>query len=277
MAVLPCGWSDTLNIHKYIAKITVRVVVFRRTGHQHKSRKNKIRPHKDKPPSRPLNRVAKFTLENLKGEFGFFHYLLYVELLVFKIGSVGCRSPPDQSFLKVSNSIDWRIKQVKYAPRKVFILENNSYAEITYEELCNRAKKGEPKLFLPLHGMLMEVTKDDYDDFYKAENRQKYLNRQSAANGDISYDMLTTDEFNGEDILIDDAEDVSTQVERLIMAEKLKWAIHTLPDDEQELIRLHFFEDMSQTEIAKLYGMNQSNISRKISKILFKIKNLIDN
>lgn len=26
----------------------------------------------------------------------------------------------------------------KYAPKKVFILENNEYIEITYEELCRR-------------------------------------------------------------------------------------------------------------------------------------------
>lgn len=170
---------------------------------------------------------------------------------------------------------------MKYAPKKVFILENDTYTEITYRELCELTQTGNPayadKLFLPLHGMLMEVTRSDYTDFYKAENRQKYLSRQSAANGDISYDMFTTDDFNGEDILTDDSEDIAIQVERRIMTEKLKLAIHTLSNDEQELIRLNFFEDMPQTEIAKLYGMNQSNVSRKISKTILKIKNLIDN
>ena len=57
---------------------------------------------------------------------------------------------------------------MKYAPKKVFILENNEYVEITYEELCHREatdKSYEDKLFLPLHGMLMEVTEDVYADF----------------------------------------------------------------------------------------------------------------
>lgn len=170
---------------------------------------------------------------------------------------------------------------MKYAPRKVFILENNSYAEITYVELCNRAKKGDPeygdKRFLPLHGMLMEVTKDDYDDFYKAENRQKYLNRQSAANGDISYDMLTTDEFNGEDILIDDTEDVAIQVERLLMAEKLKLCISLLEIQEQELIIALFFRDFSEREWSAKTGIPQKTINDRKSRILAKLKKLLEN
>ena len=68
---------------------------------------------------------------------------------------------------------------MKHTPKKVFILEGNNYKEITYEELCRLTESENAlyadKLFLPLHGMLMEVTKKDYDDFYKAENRRKYL------------------------------------------------------------------------------------------------------
>lgn len=47
-----------------------------------------------------------------------------------------------------------------YAPRKVFILENGGYTELSYEEFCRR-RKTDPsygdKLFLPLYGMIMEV------------------------------------------------------------------------------------------------------------------------
>lgn len=169
---------------------------------------------------------------------------------------------------------------MKYAPKKVFILENGTYTEVTYGELCDRTKTGDPsytdKLFLPLHGMLMEVTKGDYVDFYKAENHQKYLNRQSAANGDISYDMLTTDEFNGEDILIDDAEDVATQVERRIMTDGLNRAIINLSEDEQLLIHRYYYADISETTLATLYGISQQAISKRIRKICVKLKKLLE-
>ncbi len=51
---------------------------------------------------------------------------------------------------------------MKYAPKKVFILSDGNYKEITYEELCrlteDKSSQYADKLFLPLHGMLMEVS-----------------------------------------------------------------------------------------------------------------------
>ena len=125
--------------------------------------------------------------------------------------------------------------------------------------------------------MLMEVTYSVYKDFYKDKRHQKYLYEQSKKNKDISYDMFTTDAFKGEDILIDRNEDVATQVENKIMQDKLHRALLLLTEDEQNLMRLHFFENMSQIEIAKSCGLNQSNISRRIGKILSKLKNLMEN
>ena len=59
---------------------------------------------------------------------------------------------------------------MKYLPRKVFIIENNEYIEITYDEFCYR-KENIPsykyKKFLPLHGMLMEVSQEVYDIFIR--------------------------------------------------------------------------------------------------------------
>ena len=58
---------------------------------------------------------------------------------------------------------------MKYAPKKVFILENGVYKEISYNELkqLEQADKSYmDKLFLPLHGMLMEVTEETYKEYY---------------------------------------------------------------------------------------------------------------
>lgn len=110
---------------------------------------------------------------------------------------------------------------MKYAPKKVFILSDGKYMEISYEELCSLKKD---RRFVLLHGMLMEVSEDTYQDFYRDKRRQKYLYEQARENGDISYDMLTTDRLNGEDILIDRSEDIAVQVENKIMADKLKQA-----------------------------------------------------
>ena len=49
-----------------------------------------------------------------------------------------------------------------------------------------------------------------------------------------------------------------------------------LTEEEKELINLHFYLSIPQTEIAKIYGINQSSISRRINKILIKLKNLME-
>ncbi len=104
---------------------------------------------------------------------------------------------------------------MKKQPKAVYIIENGEYTELTYEEFLRREQicpSYADKLFLPLYGRLMEVSKEDYAEFYRAKRRQKYLDERSADNGDFSYDMLTTDEFSGEDILIADQPDVCDTV-----------------------------------------------------------------
>lgn len=67
---------------------------------------------------------------------------------------------------------------MKYAPKKVFIKENGIYIEITNEEHESRKATDEQyakRKFLPLHGMLMEVDKEFYDEFYRQKDRDEYL------------------------------------------------------------------------------------------------------
>lgn len=168
---------------------------------------------------------------------------------------------------------------MKKEPKAVYIIENGGYTELTYEEFRRREQicpLYADKLFLPLYGRLMEVSQADYEEFYRMKRRQKYLDERSAANGDFSFDSLTTDEFNGEDILIADQPDVCDIVVETMMTDKLRKAVCSLRKDEQKLITEHFYEGVSQTELAQKYGVNQSNISRKIGRILVKIKKLME-
>ena len=41
---------------------------------------------------------------------------------------------------------------------------------------------------------MKKQSKADYEEYYRAKRRQKYLDERSAENGDFSYDMLTTEE-----------------------------------------------------------------------------------
>lgn len=60
----------------------------------------------------------------------------------------------------------------KYAKAKCFILSPEGYQEISYLELCRR-RDMEPdyqnRKFIPLHGMMMEVTPEQYAEFYRKD------------------------------------------------------------------------------------------------------------
>lgn len=168
---------------------------------------------------------------------------------------------------------------MKYTPKKVFILEEGKYMEISYAEFLSRERENEQyrdKRFLSLHGMLMEVTEEDYISYYKDKRRQRYIEERAKKFGTFSYDALTTDEFNGEDILFDPNSDIEAEVQTRYFTEKLRAALFNLSDEERALIKKHFFDGLSQVEISREYGVNQSNISRKIARILLKLKNFIE-
>lgn len=53
----------------------------------------------------------------------------------------------------------------------------------------------------------------------------------------------------------------------------LREGLETLSQEELELIRLRYYEDKTQTEIAKFFGTNQVQISRNEQRVLKKLKN----
>lgn len=166
----------------------------------------------------------------------------------------------------------------KYAKAKCFILSPEGYQEISYLELCRR-RDMEPdyqsRKFIPLHGMLMEVTPEQYAEFYRIQNRQRYMDRRSADNGDISVDMLTTDEFNGADILVDPGESIDELVIHKMQTDKLLDCLSLLDREEQLLIRDLFYNGLTERDDAQKYGVSQVAIHKRKLRILKKLKNMM--
>lgn len=167
-----------------------------------------------------------------------------------------------------------------FAKSKCFIKTDNGYEEITYEELLRR-EEADPsykgRRFLPLHGMLMEVTPEQYRDFYKERRRQKYLYERSRENRDISIDMLTTEQFNGADILVSDGMDIEEQVAYKLLLDKLHSCLSMLTEEEQELIYALFFGEKTEREWSAETGIPQKTINNRKRKILLKLKALLEN
>lgn len=101
-------------------------------------------------------------------------------------------------------------------------------------------------------------------------------NERSRSHKDISYDMLTTDMFNGEDILVDHGTDVAVQTEHKMLLDKLRAVLPLLTDKEQRLIRALYFEGMTERQYAEQEGVYRNAIHKRKVRILAKLKKLLE-
>ena len=63
---------------------------------------------------------------------------------------------------------------MKYAPRKIYIKENNVYVELSYKDFCCRRESDQnymDKLFIPIQGCLLEVMREQYTEFYQDKHK----------------------------------------------------------------------------------------------------------
>ncbi len=168
---------------------------------------------------------------------------------------------------------------MKYAPKKVFILENGNYKEITYNELQKLERSDKSyvdKFFLPLHGMLMEVTEQTYREYYRDKRRQKYIDERSKLNGDVSYNALDTDETLGEDVFADTKTDVEAEVINKMTVAELRKAFLLLSPDERELINILFIDGVTERKASEMYGVSQVAIHKRKNRILAKLKDFLE-
>ncbi len=167
---------------------------------------------------------------------------------------------------------------MKYTPKKIFIKKNGGYAEITCEEFYRRRSTDElfvSKKFIPINSMLMEVTPEQYGDFYKQRRRQRYLKECAVKNGEISIDMLTTDEFCGEEILVDESGRVDELAIQNVMLEKLRDCFGMLTSEEKMLINELFVKELTEREIAARHGVSQVAIHKRKERILNKLRKMM--
>ena len=74
---------------------------------------------------------------------------------------------------------------------------------------------------------------------------------------------------------LDDGENVEDQVLRKMQREMLHKALSLLSDEEEELIRLLFFEDRTEREVAEFMGIYHNAVHKQKKRILHKLKNIL--
>ena len=219
---------------------------------------------------------------NRKGHRAFAVFLLsfFIGMCRRVVSAVGCRSPPFQSGFLHFQKFGLEENTVKYAPRKVYIKENNVYVELSYMDFCCRRESDQSyldKLFIPVQGCLLEVVRGQYADFYKDKERWRYLKKLDTNHSLLSLEGFTDSEGNVLDFIIDETVDVAETVVRAVMVDRLKVALPLLSDGEQALIQAIFFEELSEREVGLRLGITQSVVNKRKAKILAKLRTIIEN
>ena len=169
---------------------------------------------------------------------------------------------------------------MKYAPRKVYIKESDTYVELSYTDFCRRREADQrymDKLFIPVQGCLLEVVWEQYADFYKDKERWRYLKKLDTKNGLLSLEGFTDSEGNVIDFIVDEAVDISESVVHAVMADRLKTALSLLSDSEQALVKAIFYEELSEREVGLRLGITQSVVNKRKAKILTKLRKMLEN
>ena len=166
---------------------------------------------------------------------------------------------------------------MRNAPNKIFMLENGQYIEINYDYYQRLIEENPKRRFILLGGMLMEVSEEDYVQMNREKSRMQYQRKVAKKMGEFAYNSVGADGFDGAVILVDHSLDVSEVVEQRIIVDKLHEAIKMLMDDELELIKALFLDDMSEREYSREKGISHTAIQKKRQKILEKLRKLIEN
>lgn len=86
-----------------------------------------------------------------------------------------------------------------------------------------------------------------------------------APEGDEDHAVSLVESVGGEDRALEHLEDRAT----------LEWALGMIPDRAREIVRMRFFQDLSQAEIARRLGISQMHVSRILREALTRLRALI--
>lgn len=137
-------------------------------------------------------------------------------------------------------------------------------------------------MYLRLNGILIEVSKDVYKNFYKRQRKDRYISvdlktgtSRKKKNGKEVY--LPSREVSLEwcmeqGISFQDDMDVEEQVIKAILEETLRRALQSLTDEELSLIHGIYYERQSVSAMARRKGVSREEIRKRRDRILSKLR-----
>lgn len=151
----------------------------------------------------------------------------------------------DNGAIKVSRSIKELQVKIKQLQEEY---KNKNEEDITIEELSKKLKISKEDIAIALEA---SRPVESIDNTYKSEKGEKSISLIEKISTEDNYEDIITNKI------------------------ALKDAISKLEPKDRKIIMLRFFKEKTQSEVAKILGVSQVQVSRAEKKILQKMKNIL--
>ena len=148
----------------------------------------------------------------------------------------------DDGMVKVSRTLKENGSRVKYARERLSLRINR---EPTLQEVSKEAGLTIEEVILAMEANVQ--VESIYQSVYQNDGNEIYMVDQLADKG-------------------------KDEQEKMLNHLVIKQLIEGLPETEQTLIRLRYYQDKTQTEVAKMLGISQVQVSRMEKKILLGLR-----
>ena len=126
---------------------------------------------------------------------------------------------------------------------------------------------------LPAEGKMVEVTEEQYREFYKHKRKEKYLKEQDNKHKVYHYSDLDTDELLGEEMFsYPEEEGVEDMVIDKILLEVLLQCVGELSEEEYLLIHALYYQQKTLDDCAEQFGSCEKTIRNMRDRILLKLR-----
>ena len=126
---------------------------------------------------------------------------------------------------------------------------------------------------LPAEGKMVEVTEEQYREFYKHKRKEKYLKEQDNKHNVYHYSDLDTDELLGEEMFsYPEEEGVEDMVIDKILLEVLLQCVGELSEEEYLLIHALYYQQKTLDDCAEQFGSCEKTIRNMRDRILLKLR-----
>lgn len=206
------------------------------------------------------------------------------------------RSPPSIEFIQIKFD-HMEEDKMKFIPKKVYIKENDDYIEMDYDEFLKaypeytentiRRLRNDPapasnnsdeKFFIPIQGCLLEVDEENYREYYKENERYKYIRSLDYKNRLLSASAIASS-LNQEDFADVEAGpeyDVESNAIAEMLVKNLRAVMYFLSGDELTMIDLVYYKCLSYADAAAVMGISKSTFENRLSDLHEKIKVLME-